>query len=193
MSMHNSLSGQKVAILAANGFQEQDVTETQRKLLEAGAQVHIVSSDHGLVNSWTGDRWGHHFSVDVHLSQALAADYDMLVIPGGMRSFDKLKLTAHTKRFIGGFMMAQKPVAVMHDALHLMVFCDQVRGRRVSGPMEMESLILQAGGDYSDASPVTDGHLMTGVCDAEKREDYISRMMDFFVSCATHQENREVA
>lgn len=106
----------KVAILVANGFDEADMTATQRALIGAGAFAKIISPEPGLVNSWTGQAWGHHFAIDAALNNALGADFSMLVIPGGQRSADKLKLTAHTKRFINSFMAAGKPVAVWGNA-----------------------------------------------------------------------------
>lgn len=118
--MSKPLSGVKVAILVANGFEEADMTATQRAMVAAGANARIVSPEPGLVNSWTGQAWGHHFAIDAALNSALGADFSMLVIPGGQRSIDKLKLTAHTKRFIGSFMAAQKPVAVWAGAMPIM-------------------------------------------------------------------------
>jgi hypothetical protein len=123
-SMSKPLLGMKVVILVANGFDEADMTATQRALMAAGANARIVSPELGLVNSWNGESWGHHFAIDTGLNAALGADYAMLVIPGGTRSIDKLKLTAHTKRFIGSFMAAQKPVAVWGGAMPIMTFIE---------------------------------------------------------------------
>src|ERR1700760_1574067 len=115
-----SLQGRKVAILVANGFNQQELMLAQRSLLDAGAHARIVSPESGLVHSWADDGWGHNYAIDAQLSEALGADYAMLVVPGGNRSMDKLKLTAHTKRFLGSFLAMQKPVALCGDALMLL-------------------------------------------------------------------------
>lgn len=120
-----SLIGQKIAILAANGFDEADMIAAQRALVAAGATMRLVSSDNGLVNGWDGKGWGHNFPVDAALNTALGVDYDGLVIVGGQRSFDKLKMTAHTKRFIGSFMLAQKPVVAFGEAADVLMEEDQ--------------------------------------------------------------------
>lgn len=120
-----SLTGQKIAILAANGFDEADMIAAQRALVAAGATMRLVSSDNGLVNGWDGKGWGHNFPVDAALNTALGVDFDGLVIVGGQRSFDKLKMTAHTKRFVGSFMMAQKPVVAFGDAAEMLMEADQ--------------------------------------------------------------------
>ncbi len=91
------LLGTKIALLVSNGFNEQDLTVVQRALLDAGANMRIVSAEQGLVHSWNGEGWGHHYAIDSPLGSALGADFSMLVIPGGTAGMDKLKLTAHTK------------------------------------------------------------------------------------------------
>ena len=120
--MSRPLLGVKIAVLVANGFHENDLTAIQKPLIQAGANIRIISSEHGLVHSWNGDGWGHHYAIDANLGAALGSDYAMLVIPGGARSMEKLKLTAHTKRFIGNFLAASKPVAVCGEAAGLADF-----------------------------------------------------------------------
>src|SRR5690606_33168144 len=102
-SMSKPLSGQKIAILVANGFDETDMTHAQRKLAALGATLKIVSTENGLVNSWVGTGWGHHFPTDGNVNTTLAADYDGVYVPGGKRSTDKLKENAHVKRILRGF------------------------------------------------------------------------------------------
>lgn len=174
------LSGVKIAILVANGFDEADMTESQRALLSAGAAPKVVSVDQGLVNGWQGRGWGHHFAVDLPLSTSLAADFAMLVIPGGARSLDKLKMTAHTRRFIGGFMAAGKPVAVFGDAVRLLAFAEQLGGRTVTGAAESREEAERAGAIWSEETMALDGALLTGVSGNETRESLIRAMIDHF-------------
>ena len=193
MSVTKVLAGSKIAILVANGCTEQDMTEAQRALIEAGATTKIISPDAGLVNGWAGDHWGHHYAVDVTLSTALSADFDMLVVPGGQRSLDKLMLTAHTKRFVNGFLVADKPVVMYGDALHLLITTDNVRGRKVAGPETMKDVIVQAGGAYEGVNPVVDATLMTGATEGDNRKMLISAMVEFFGEYATMRRNAAAA
>ncbi|MAE51526.1 MAG: DJ-1/PfpI family protein [Micavibrio sp.] len=160
--MSKSFSGDKIAILVANGFTEQDLTHTQRALQAKGANTRIIGMDQGVVNSWTGEAWGHHFAADCALNTALAADFDMLIIPGGRRSVEKLKLTAHTRRFLGGFIDAGKPVALFNDALELLIFSERAEGRVVAGPQDYSKAVKEAGATYCEDSCVVDGNLITG-------------------------------
>src|SRR5690606_33724615 len=119
---------------------------TQKALLPFGANIRIVSMDHGLVNSWNGLGWGLHFAADKALNSALAADFSMLVVPGGRRSLEKLKLTAHTKRFISGFVDSRKPVAFFGEAVELLAFAERAAGKTVTGPASCKDTMEMAGG-----------------------------------------------
>ncbi len=193
MSVTKVLSGSKIAFLVANGCTEQDMTEAQRALIEAGAMTKIISPDAGLVNGWAGDHWGHHYAVDTALATALSGDYDMLVVPGGQRALDKLMLTAHTKRFVNGFLVSDKPVVMFGDALHLLITTDNVRGRTVAGPETMKDVVAQAGGTWSESTPVRDGFLVTGASDEATRKVMITEMVDFFGEHATMRRNAAAA
>lgn len=178
--MDKPLNGIKVAVLVGNGFDEADMTQCQRALLVAGASVRVIGVDQGLVNGWQGRGWGHHFAVDTPLSAALAADFAMLVVPGGQRSLDKLKQTAHTRRFIGGFLAATKPIAMFGDAIQLLAHTGHATGRTLGGPAEMEPDMIQAGANWSHETLVHDGNLLTGVSNDETREAFIASVIAHF-------------
>lgn len=180
--MHKPLVGTKIAVLVANGFEEKHFINVQRHFLEMGASLKIVSTNQGLVNGWDGTSWGHNFAVDAQLNTALGVDYMGLIIPGGARSIEKLKTTAHTRRFIGSFMAAQKTVAIMDDALNLMAFSEQLDGTTVSGNDAMREMAVQAGATWNEGTMMTDGSLLTGMCDADNMDAYIEMMKDVFMN-----------
>lgn len=132
--MSHDLSGKKIAILIANGFQQSDVTAAQRMFQDAKATVKLVSSEAGLVNGWEGNGWGHHFASDISVSKALASDFDMVVIPGGMAHVEKLLKTEHTKRFVGGFMRAQKTIVAFADGVKVLIETGMLRDYEVAAP-----------------------------------------------------------
>lgn len=192
--MSKTIPGVKVAILVANGFDEADMIAAQKALMQAGANARIVSPEPGLVNSWKGTEWGHHFAVDAQLNSALGADYAMLIIPGGSRSLDKLKLTAHTKRFIGSFMAACKPVAACNDALQILMFTGNLDNRTVCGPEQMKDMVAQAGLKWAETSPCIDANLMTGVCgQPEEKTRFATAMVDFFASARENPDQQRAA
>lgn len=192
--MSKSLTGKKIALLIANGFNQADMTAAQKALIEHGANVRIVSPETGLVNGWDITTWGHNFAVDEPLSSALGADYDMVVVPSGERSINKLKLTAHSKRFLGSFFNAQKPIAMMGDAVALTAFTGHVAGRTVEGPDNVAETIMQASGVWNGRNEIcVDGNLLTADVTDASRSVFMIAVVNHFTGEAESAENDMVS
>jgi protease I len=159
--MDQPLAGKAVAILVANGFEETEMTEPQRALLKLGAALKVISPEQGLVNGWHGRAWGHYFPVDKQIAEVLAADFDMLLLPGGERSVAKLIQSPHTRRITGSFMDAGKPVAAIDDAVQILVNAQKVNGRTIAAPAEQREAVEAAGAVWSEDQVVADKFLVT--------------------------------
>lgn len=179
--MKKPLLGKKIAVLVANGFAEKDLTMTQKALGDTGADLRVVSMNQGLVSSWFEGDWGLNYASDQVLSQALAVDFDMLIVPGGERSVQKLELTAHTRRFIGGFIDSRKPVAFYAEAMELLVYSERAEGMVVAGPPALKEKIEAAGATYTDEPFAVSGSVMTGERDKAGRESYTEQVAAFFI------------
>jgi protease I len=175
------LAGKAIAILVSSGFEELEMTEPQRALLKLGAAPKIVSPDPGLVNGWHGTAWGHYFPIDVPLSGMLAADYDMLLVPGGARHVSKLKDNAHTKRIVGSFMDAGKPVASIGDGVTLLA--PKLKGRRVTAAEGIRADLEAAGATYVEEPVVVDGPLVTAR-GQEDLEQFVAEVIRVFAEAA---------
>lgn len=172
-----TLAGMKIAVLMANGFDETMFLAAQKQVQELGATMRIISTNQGLVNGWNGSGWGHNYAVDAPLNTALGVDYSALIIVGGERSMDKLKMTAHTRRFIGSFMASQKPVIAMGDAVMLMAHADQLQDKRVSGAPEAQEMVEQAGATWSQDTSCMDGNMLSGASMDDMRADMAEMLM----------------
>jgi protease I len=174
------LAGKNVAILVANGFDELQMTEPQRALLKAGAKPKIISPEQGLVNGWHGSAWGHYFPTDKHVGDVLAADFDLLVLPGGERSVAKLASNPHTRRIIGGFMDAGKGVAAIDHGVQLLAVAERLKGRTVTGSASAREAVEAAGGKWSEEAITVDRFLITAQAN-EQLGDFIEQMTKTFV------------
>lgn len=114
------LNHQKIMLLAAHGAEEEQVSQLQRAILAASGKPATVSVEQGVINSWSGQSWGCSFPVDAHVSETLAMDYDMVIVPAGERSIDKLLQNPHTERLLSSFMEAGKAIVVFGDAVRVL-------------------------------------------------------------------------
>ncbi len=177
--MDQRLDGCRIAIMVASGFEETELTEPQRALLKTGATLKTISPDQGLANGWHGKGWGHFFPIDLAIGEVLGADFDMLVLPGGERSITKLKANPHTKRIVGHFLDAGKPIAAIDQGIGLLAQARKLKGRQLSAPEALREIIEAEGGRWI-AEPITlDGPVLTAR-DAEVLPAFVEQLLKLF-------------
>src|SRR5678810_969544 len=111
-----NLKGKKAAIHVAAGFEQVELTEPQKALEAAGAMTEIVSPAENEVQGWNHDDKADLFTVDMPLKRARSDDYDALLLPGGVRNPDQLRMMVRAVEFVDGFFVTGKPVAAICHA-----------------------------------------------------------------------------
>jgi protease I len=111
-----TLETKTIAILTANGVNQNDISQVQRALIQQRNFPKIIGAGAKLIQSWNETEWGHNFAMDVSITEALGVDYDILIIPGGERAMTVLQSTAHTQRILNSFVAAGKPVLFMNSS-----------------------------------------------------------------------------
>jgi protease I len=159
--MDRKLSGRKVAILVADGFEQVEMTEPRRALDEAGATTEIVSPAGRQVRGWNSTEWGDRFPVDVALDDAQADRYDALLLPGGVMNPDKLRRMPEVWDFVRGFFEAGKPVAAICHAPWTLIDCGLVKDRRLTSYHTIQTDLKNAGARWVDEEVVVDNGLVT--------------------------------
>ena len=157
MSDQKRLSGMTVAVLVANGFEEIVMTDAQKALAAEGAAIRIVSHEVGLANGWHEGTWGHNFYIDTRIADALPSDFDGLLVPGGERSIAALRENAHARRVVKGMIDAGKPVAIVGDAVDMLVAAEAARGRKVAGAEASRARVEAVGAVWSETPLAVDG------------------------------------
>jgi protease I len=159
--MSNELKGKKVAMLVTNGFEQVELTEPRKALLEAGADVDTVSLKKGMVKAWNHKEWGDEFEVDAHIDAATVDQYDALVLPGGVMNPDYLRLDPRAVDFVGKFARSGKLVAAICHAPWTLIEADVVRDRRVTSYPSLRTDLINAGARWVDEPVVVDRNLIT--------------------------------
>ena len=157
----NKLNGKRVAILATDGVEQIELTEPRKALDEAGASTQIVSPKRGKIKGWQHDQWGDEIKVDISLDDARADDFDALMLPGGVKNPDQLRMNEKAVQFVRSFFAAGKPVAAICHAPWMLVEADVARGRTVTSWPSLRTDLRNAGADWVDREVVTDKGLVT--------------------------------
>lgn len=156
-----NLSGMKVAILVADGFEEVEMTEPRKALHEAGAQTRIVSTVGPTVRAWRFKEWGGEYDVDVPMNEASPTNFDALHLPGGVMSPDRLRMDPRVVTFVRGFFTAGKPVSAICHAPWLIIEAGEARWRRIASWPSLRTDLRNAGAEWVDQEAVIDGNLVT--------------------------------
>jgi len=146
-----TLTGKKVAILTENGFEEVELTSPKKALEEAGARVDIVSPQKGKVKAWNHDHWSIELPVDVNLDKADPADYDALVVPGGVINPDQMRANKQCVEFAQQFLEAGKPVAAICHGPQLLIETGLLEGRKLTSYKSIRTDLENAGAHWVSA------------------------------------------
>lgn len=159
--MSAQLSGKRVLILATNGFEQSELEVPRDRLTEAGAEVHVVSPEPGVIRGWSGSDWGQSVQVDHTLANASEADYDALVLPGGQINPDLLRVNAEALALIKAFYSAGKPIAAVCHAPWLLIEAGLVNNRKMTSYHSIKTDMINAGAKWEDKAVVSDGGIVT--------------------------------
>jgi len=159
--MESKLKGKKVAILVADGFEQVELTEPRKALEAAGAIIEIVSPADGEVQGWNHDEKADLFTVDMPLKRARSDDYDALLLPGGVRNPDQLRMLTRAVEFLDGFFATGKPVAAICHAPWTLIESGMVKGRKLTSWPSLRTDLANAGAEWVDREVVVDRGLVT--------------------------------
>ncbi len=151
----------RIAILATNGFEESELVEPKRAMESENHHVDIVSDTRGTIKSWKDGNWGQEFTVDKHLDDVTAENYDTLVLPGGVMNPDSLRTNENALIFIRDFFKQKKPVAAICHALWTLISADVVRGRTLTSYKSIKDDLMNAGASWVDKEVVVDEGFVT--------------------------------
>src|SRR5262245_24623387 len=95
-----SIKGKRVAILVTDGFEESEMTQPRKALDDAGAKTTLVSPKEGHVNAWSKNGWSKQYDVELTLDHADPAQFDCLLLPGGVMNPDRLRMDPKAVAFV---------------------------------------------------------------------------------------------
>lgn len=155
------LNNFRVAVLAADGFEEAELTEPVRALKEAGATVEILSTKPGEIQAFRHHDKSIKVPVDGTIEEAHPGSYNAVLLPGGALNADFLRVDPKVQYFVQKMNEAGKPIAAICHAPWELISAGLVRGRTLTSYNTIQDDIVNAGGNWLDREVVVDGNWVT--------------------------------
>lgn len=172
-----SLKGKKIAVLAADGFEEIELLGPVWYFRESGAQVDIVAPKYVPAPERYGLMYPEMSKTHIMAIQYLqpvgwikfdrtadqidVKDYDAVFIPGGAWNPDNLRQDKDVIRFIRDFNTSGKLIAAICHAPVVLASADILKGRKLTGYWNIQVDLKNAGATVLEQPVVTDGNLIT--------------------------------
>ena len=156
-----NITDSKILIVATDGFEESELFGPKQILEKRGAVVVLASPKLDPIQATVHDDSGKTIRPDLTVDGARAEDYDALILPGGVRNPDHLRMNRKAIELIRDFDRQGKPIAAICHGPWLLIEADLLRGRTATGWPSIRTDLRNAGATVVDEAAVTDGNIVT--------------------------------
>jgi len=155
--------GKRVAVLMTDGVEQVEYTGPRSFLEGKGVRVTLISPKAvgEEVQGMNHDQPGDKFRVELSLSDAQVADYDMLLLPGGEENPKKLRQIPGAIAFIKAFDEADKPIAAICHGPWPLIDAGIAESKHLTSYPAIKDDLVNAGAEWTDDEVVVDDKLIT--------------------------------
>jgi protease I len=147
----------RAAVLVEQQYQEMEVWYPVYRLREAGYKVTLVGPE---VGQTYPSKLGYPAKSDRAARDVSAADFDVVVIPGGFAP-DFLRRDPAILRLVSNMAEQGKVVAAICHGPWVLCSTQALKGRKATSFFAIKDDVINAGASWSDAEVIRDGHLIT--------------------------------
>lgn len=158
----------KALIITWENFQDQELIYPYYRLREEAKNpedILVMSNVIGKFFGIMGSNMESHCLVtdlnDPLLAKKYLTEYDLLVIPGGVKALEKLRQEKQVIKFITAWDELGKVIASTCHGAQLLISAKVVSGKKISGYYSIQDDIDNAGAIYIDAPVVQDKNIIS--------------------------------
>ena len=155
----SNLNEKNILIIAADGFQQEEFFEPMNYMREQGATVHVASMEKNAIKADTGEQ--REYTPELTFGDVNVADYDGLIIPGGLRNPDTLRQQDDAIQIVREFAKSGKVIGAICHGPWLLAEADVVRGREMTSYPSIKTDLRNAGANWKDGEVITDNGIVT--------------------------------
>ena len=154
----------RALIMTCEGYKDYEAVYPYYRLLEDDFQVTVISNTPDKVKGILGGSIPSHLllaELDVETTYSDLLTYDVLIIPGGVVSLEKLRLEKKAVQFIQEWNKSGKIIGSICSGAQMLITADIVKGKKLAAYYSMEQDVWNAGATFVDAPVVVDSNLIS--------------------------------
>lgn len=156
-----SIPNSRILIVATDGFEEWELFGPRQILQQRGGEVILASLTSDPIQATVNDDPGKTIRPDITVEEANPDDFDALILPGGVRNPDHLRIHGNVIALIKAFAEEGKPIGAICHGPWLLVEADLLRGRQATSWPSIRTDLRNAGAHVVDEAAVTDANIVT--------------------------------
>ena len=153
----------KALIISGPLAQDHEFIYPFYRILEEKAELDVCLIGGKPVTGFLGTTLPPNKVIDENIDQVKVENYDLLVLPGGVKAMEKIRQDKRLIEFIKNFYYFdnKKIIACICSGTQLLISAKIVKGKTISGYYSMKDDIINAGANYEDKEVVYDERIFT--------------------------------
>ncbi len=152
----------KALIITSKFVQDHEFIYPFYRLKEAKISVEVYNQSDEIVQGFFGTKIPPQKDDKIVTINEIKVDnYDLLVLPGGVKSMELLRLDDHAINIVKDFNKKNKLIAAICSGTMMLISADIIRNKKITGYYAWKQDIINAGAEFIDKAVVVDDNLVT--------------------------------
>ncbi len=151
--------GMRALIISGQYVQDQEFVYPFYRLAEAGYAVDVAAPASGPFTGFAGVKCV--ASRGLYFERGDTELWDVLIIPGGVKCMEHLRLQKRTVEFIAEYHAAGGVIGAICSGVQMLITAKLCKGRSMSAYYAMQADVENAGANFVDAPAVVDDRIIT--------------------------------
>ena len=152
----------KSLIITSQLVQDHEFIYPFYRLKEEGIEVDVYNQSNEIVKGFFGTKVPPQKDDKIiSIEDIKVDDYDLLVLPGGVKSMELLRLDTKAIEIVKLFNKKNKLIAAICSGTMMLISADIIKNKKITGYYAWKQDIINAGATFVDSPSVEDGNLIT--------------------------------
>jgi len=144
-------------IIASQGFEDAELIYPYYRLQEEDFKVEIASKNkEDLIG-----KWGYPIKADIDTRDLVEENYDLVVIPGGYESPDRVRQIKEVLDFVKEMDKKGKIISAVCHGPWVLISAGIMKGKNATCYKGCKDDLINCGANYLDKDVVVDGNIIT--------------------------------